>query len=76
MAADIVGEDAVLHSLGTLRQEIAAISTQLDAAEAAAAEIPHRTPYLLLNHRLSRRNLQAYADWLDEIERELGGHAR
>jgi hypothetical protein len=72
MAADIVGDDAVVHSLRALRQEIRAISDQLDAAEAAAAAIPSRTDYLLLNHRLSRRILQAHAEWLDEIERALG----
>jgi len=72
LAADLVGEEAVLQSLQGLREEIAAISAQLDAAEAAAAAVPSRTAYLLLNHRLSRRVLDAHSEWLDEIERELG----
>jgi hypothetical protein len=71
MAADLVGEEAVLHSLRALRSEIAAIPAQIDAAEAAAASIPSRTEYLLLNHRLSRRILQAHAEWLDEVEQAL-----
>jgi PadR family transcriptional regulator, regulatory protein AphA len=71
LAADIVGEKAVLDSLRTLRNEIADISGRLDAAEAIATTIPSRQRYLLLNHRLGRRILQAHSDWLDEIEREL-----
>lgn len=71
LAADLVGEEAVLESLEALRDEIDAISAQLDAAEAAAAAIPSRTEYLLLNHQLSRRVLQAHTEWLDEVERKL-----
>src|SRR5262245_30322180 len=72
LAADLVGEEAVLQSLRALRDEIAAISAQLDAGEADAAAVPHRTRYLLLNHQLSRRVLQAHSEWLDEVERTLG----
>jgi hypothetical protein len=52
LAADLVGEEAVLQSLRALREEIDRISAQLDAAEVAAEAIPSRTEYLLLNHRL------------------------
>lgn len=72
LAADLVGEDAVLDSLRALREEIADLSARLDAAEAIAATIPGRERYLLLNHRLARRLVQAHIDWLDEVERELG----
>ena len=72
LAADLVGEEAVLDSLLALRQEIADISAQLDAGEAVAGAIPSRTPYLMLNHRLARRIVDAHSDWLDEIERQLG----
>jgi DNA-binding PadR family transcriptional regulator len=72
LAADIVGEQAALDSLLALRGEIADISAQLDAAEAVAATIPSRKSYLLLNHRLARRIVQAHTEWLDEVERELG----
>jgi PadR family transcriptional regulator AphA len=72
LAADIVGEAAVLHSLRALRDEIAEIGARRDAAEAIAATLPHRQRYLLLNHRLARRIVEAHLDWLDEIERELG----
>jgi PadR family transcriptional regulator AphA len=72
LAADLVGEQAVLDSLRALREEIADISARLDAAEAIATTIPNRTRYLLLNHRLARRIAQAHTDWLDDVERELG----
>jgi DNA-binding PadR family transcriptional regulator len=72
LAADIVDEGAVLESLRALREEIAALSAQIDAGEAAAASVPSRTEYLLLNHRLARAVLTAHADWLDEVERTLG----
>jgi DNA-binding PadR family transcriptional regulator len=75
LAADLVGEKAVLESLRALRGEIAAISAELDAAEAVAAGIPSRSEYLLLNHRLSRRILQAHTDWLDEVERALSSRS-
>jgi hypothetical protein len=72
LAADLVGEEAVLASLRALREEIADISARLDAAEGIAAAIPSREQYLLLNHRLARRIVKAHLDWLDEVERELG----
>jgi DNA-binding PadR family transcriptional regulator len=72
LAADLVGEQPVLDSLRALRDEIADIFTRLDAAEAIASTIPSREDYLILNHRLARRIVQAHSDWLDEIERELG----
>jgi hypothetical protein len=40
---------------------------------ARAPSLPHRTRYMLLHQDLGRRLLQAHADWLDEVERELGG---
>lgn len=72
MAADLVGEQAVLQSLQGLRAEISELTAQLDAADAGAGSVPHRERYLRLNHRLGRRIVQAHRDWLDEVERELG----
>ena len=53
------------------------------AADARARRARRRPPraitsqrapsrYLLLNHRLARRIVEAHGDWLDEVERELG----
>lgn len=76
LAADLVGEEAVLDSLRALRNEITDIFARLDAAEAIATTIPSREDYLLLNHRLARRIVQAHADWLDDVERELDSSRR
>jgi len=71
LAADLVGEAPVRDSLQTMRHDIADLAARLDVAEAMAETLPHRKKYLLLNHRLARRLLQAHLDWLNEIEREL-----
>lgn len=71
LAADLVGEQAVLESLRALRDEIADLLARLDVAEAMAPSIPHRERYLLLNHRLARRIIEAHAGWLDEVEAML-----
>jgi DNA-binding PadR family transcriptional regulator len=73
LAADLVGDDAVLASLAGLRAEIADLNAQIDTGEAVAAQLPHRERALRLNHRLARRIVRAHEDWLDEVERELGG---
>lgn len=71
MVADLVGEAPVRASIAAMRDEIAEIAAALDAAERQAPSLPHREKYLLLNHRLSRRLLDAYAGWVDDVEREL-----
>ena len=77
LAADLVGEKPVLGSLTALRTDIADLQARLDVAEAMAETIPHRKKYLLLNHRLARRLLDAHLEWIDDVERELApGAAR
>jgi DNA-binding PadR family transcriptional regulator len=72
MVSDLVGEETVRASMATLRDDIADLAMRLDVAEAAAQSLPHRSKYLLLIHRLSRRMLEIHLEWLDEVERELG----
>jgi DNA-binding PadR family transcriptional regulator len=72
LATDIVGDEPVLESLRALRTEIADVSARMDVAEAVAETLPERKKYLLLNHRLSRRLLDAFSEWIDEAEHELG----
>ncbi len=72
LAADIVGDEAVLESLRPLREEIAELRERIDVGEQVAHTLPRRERYLLLNHKLARRIVDAHADWLDEVERELG----
>jgi DNA-binding PadR family transcriptional regulator len=71
LAADLVGEAPVRRSLLAMRDELQKLESQLDAGEDRAASLPHREKYLLLNHRLARRLLEVYDEWLDEVEREL-----
>jgi DNA-binding PadR family transcriptional regulator len=71
--ADLAADPAtVVHSLQAIRPVIDERLRWLDHAGEIAATLPHRERYLRLNHRLSRRILAAFLDWLDDVERELG----
>jgi DNA-binding PadR family transcriptional regulator len=73
LAGDLAESDeALLESLRAMRLDIAEVALQLDAANARAADLPHRARYLRLVHELGTRILQAHEDWLDSIDRELG----
>jgi DNA-binding PadR family transcriptional regulator len=71
LAADLVGEPATRSSLLSMRGELAQLDAELSEAEERAMAFPSRSKYLLLNHRLARAILRTYADWLDDVEREL-----
>ena len=71
LAADLVGERPVRESLLRLREDLADLRARLDTADDVAAALPHREKYLRLNHRLARRVVDAYEQWLDDVEREL-----
>jgi DNA-binding PadR family transcriptional regulator len=71
LAADLVGEAAVRESLLGMRGDLDDLRRELDQAERRADTIPHRRKYLLLNHRLARHVIDTYAEWLDDLEREL-----
>lgn len=72
LAADLVDDAVVLESLRAMRADIADVAARLDVAEAVSATLPHRERYLRLVHLLGRGLLRTHADWLDEVERELG----
>jgi DNA-binding PadR family transcriptional regulator len=71
LAADLVGEAPARESLLRMREDIADLRRRLEDADDAAHTLPHREKYLRLNHRLAGRVLDAYEQWLDEIELEL-----
>jgi DNA-binding PadR family transcriptional regulator len=73
LAADLVGDEVALEGLRALREEIAEIEASLGVADDEAGRLPRRERYLRLNHRLARRIVDAHREWLDEVERELGG---
>ena len=73
LASDLAEEKGdVVESLRSLREEIAELSAEVDAAERRAPAIPHREHQLRLVRSLGRRLLEAHRDWIDEVERELG----
>jgi DNA-binding PadR family transcriptional regulator len=72
LAADLADDEVVLGSLRAMRRDIDEVAARLDVAEAVATTLPHRERNLRLVHRLGRALLRAHADWLDEVERELG----
>ena len=76
LAADLGNDEVVLGSLAALREELADAAARLDVAEAVAQTLPHRERYLRLVHSLGRRLLAAHAEWLDEVEAELGRGGR
>jgi PadR family transcriptional regulator, regulatory protein AphA len=71
LAADLVGEAPVRESLLGMRDDLDDLRARLEEADAIAETLPHREKYLRLNHSLARRVVDAYDEWLDEIEREL-----
>lgn len=72
LGADLAGDpSAVRESLGAIRHEIEELTEGLDRGREIAPALPHRERYLRLNERLGRRLLAAFAEWLDEVEREL-----
>jgi len=71
MATDLVGEDAVRESAGTLREDIAELRARLDEGVASAELLPHRQKYLLMVNARLRELLDLHLRWVDEIEREL-----
>jgi DNA-binding PadR family transcriptional regulator len=76
LVADLVGEEAIAESIGTLRADIADLAARLDVAEAVAETLPHRRKYLLLGQTFARRLLDLHLEWVDEVERELGAGRR
>jgi PadR family transcriptional regulator, regulatory protein AphA len=76
LASDLAEDERVVAgSLQALRHEIAELAAGIDEDERRAALIPHRARQLKLVRSLGRRLLQTHLDWIEEVERELGGCA-
>jgi DNA-binding PadR family transcriptional regulator len=71
LICDLVGEDVTRESLATLRTDLADIQARLDAAEAAAQELPHRTKYLMLAVDFLRELVELHEKLVDRVESEL-----
>jgi PadR family transcriptional regulator AphA len=74
LSSDLAEDQRVVaDSLQALREEIAELSAGIDDDERRAPSIPHRERQLKLVRSLGRRLLQAHLEWIDEVERDLGG---
>jgi DNA-binding PadR family transcriptional regulator len=72
-AGDMIEDRDILASLQKLRADIEEMSAIVAMNIARAPSLPHRERYMLLHQDLGRRLLQAHAEWLDAVERELAG---
>jgi PadR family transcriptional regulator AphA len=75
-AGDMIEDEEILASLKQLRTNIEQMSAIVATNIARAPSLPHRARYVLLLQDLGRRVLQAHADWLDAVERELAPPGR
>jgi DNA-binding PadR family transcriptional regulator len=71
LICDLVGEDVTRASLVSFRDELADITARLDDAEQRARDLPHREKYLLLVIGFLRGLLELYAEFVEDVEREL-----
>jgi PadR family transcriptional regulator, regulatory protein AphA len=72
LAGDLIDDATIVESLDGLRPELDRLEASLVASERIAEDIPERTRYLLLSHRLARRLIDAHRQWIAEVEAELG----
>jgi DNA-binding PadR family transcriptional regulator len=75
LIADLVGEAPTRSSVTALREEIAELEAQLDAAAERTAALPHRRKYLLLVIGFLRRLLELHLELVDTVERELAAES-
>jgi PadR family transcriptional regulator, regulatory protein AphA len=73
LSGDIAGDEAILRSLDGLRADLASLRSGLENAREVAKTLPHRERYLRLVNRLGVELVRVHEEWIEEIERELGG---
>jgi DNA-binding PadR family transcriptional regulator len=73
LIADLVGEKVTRESMATLRDDVAKLMEQLEAAERRAEALPHREEYLRLVTSFMRQLLDLHLELVDRVERELSG---
>jgi DNA-binding PadR family transcriptional regulator len=72
LIADLVGERPTRESMATLRDDIADLRGRLQEAEQTAADLPHRSKYLLLVTDFLNKLFDLHLELVDEVERKLG----
>ena len=68
-----MGEAVTRESITTIRDDIGDLFTRLGESEEFAATQESRTKYLLLVFGFLRRLLELHLEFVDDLERELGG---
>jgi PadR family transcriptional regulator, regulatory protein AphA len=78
VAGYLVDDEALRQSFDGLREDLDRVRAGVAEAEAFARTLPERERYLRLVHDLGRRIIEAFDDWLTEVENEFGdnGHGR
>jgi DNA-binding PadR family transcriptional regulator len=66
----------VAESVRGMRAEIEEQRSLLEEAETRASTLPHRERQLRLLRSLGHKLLDLHDEWIDEVERELGGSGR
>ena len=76
LICDLVGEPVTRASMLTLRDDIADLMARLDESEPTAAELPHRSKYLMLAIEFLRELLELHLQLVDQVEREFDARER
>jgi PadR family transcriptional regulator AphA len=71
LCGDMLPDNQIVASVTAMRPELDRVQALLEESERSAASLPHRERYLLLTQSLGRRIVDAYRDWIDEVESEL-----
>lgn len=75
VAGDFLTDAEIVASVTAMRVDTDRIEAMVAAMEETAQKWPHRQRYLMLQHRLARRLIDTYRDWMTEVEAELSGPA-
>ena len=76
LVADLVGEAATRKGIAALRDDVDDLLERLEASEAAADALPHRSKYLHLVNGFLRRLLDLHLGFVDELEHDLAPSRR
>jgi DNA-binding PadR family transcriptional regulator len=68
LICDLVGEEATRESMAALREDIADLRERLRDAEATAADLPHRSKYLLLVTDFMNKLFDLHLELVEEVE--------
>jgi DNA-binding PadR family transcriptional regulator len=71
LAGDMLDDGEIIASLVAMRPELDKVDELLAESEQRAASLPHRERHLMLTQSLGRRLVDAYRQWIDDVETQL-----